>query len=344
MLKAAVIGVGTMGRHHQRVYRDLEGVGLVAVADARPEVARAEGARYGATPYTDHRAMLARERPDLVSIAVPTGEHHRVTLDALEAGCHVLVEKPIARTAEEGAEMIRAARAAGRVLTVGHIERYNPVVAELKRRLDAGEVGRIFQILARRLGPFPARIRDVGVIVDLATHDLDVMRYLTGAEALRAHVETAREFHSCNEDLFAGLVRFENHVLGILEVNWLTPAKIREIYVTGERGMFLANYVAQELYFYENADARHATWDDPNGFRSVSEGTMTRFPVARDEPLRVELAAFVAAVRDGHCDALVPPEDGLAALELALAMVRGGETQQTVHLERPAEPLPATGR
>lgn len=341
MLTAAVIGVGTMGRHHLRVYRDLEGVQLVAAADAREEVASAEAGRHGARAYGDYRELLRQERPDLVSVVVPTSEHCRVVVEALSAGCHVLVEKPIASSVPEAEEMIRTARRADRLLMVGHIERFNPVILELKRRLEAGELGRIFQILTRRLGPFPARIRDVGVIVDLATHDLDVMRYLTGAEAVRAHVETDREFHSCNEDLFAGLVRFDNNVLGVLEVNWLTPAKIREIYVTGERGMFLANYVTQELFFYENADARRATWDDPSGFRSVSEGTMTRFPVPKGEPLRIELESFVAAVRDGQRARFASSEDGLAALRLALAMVQAGQTQRTVHLEPLPQPLVA---
>lgn len=177
MMRAAVIGVGAMGRNHARVYREMPETDLVAVADLDEARAGEVVRLYGGSVYTDHQVMLSEVRPDLVSVAVPTKEHYKVGLCALEAGCHVLVEKPIAATLEQGRHMIDRAAQVGRVLVVGHIERYNPAVTELKRRLEEGQLGRIFQIRARRLGPFPARVRDVGVVVDLATHDLDIMRY-----------------------------------------------------------------------------------------------------------------------------------------------------------------------
>src|SRR5205814_9486836 len=148
-------------------------------------------------------------------------------------GIHLLVEKPIAFTVEEGAEMIRLAAEAGVVLTVGHVERYNPAIIALKQRLLAGDLGRVYQIHARRLGPFPARVRDVGVVIDLATHDADIMRYLTGAEALRVSAETAQRIHTDHEDLLSGLIRFADDTIGVLDINWLTPTKIRELLVTG---------------------------------------------------------------------------------------------------------------
>jgi predicted dehydrogenase len=120
---------------------------------------------------------------------------------------------------------------------VGHVERYNPAVVELKRRLDAGELGRIFEIVARRKGPFPDRVRDVGVVMDLAAHDLDVMWYLTGAEVTRVYAETAQRVHESHEDLLLGTLRFSDGILGVLDINWLTPTKIRELSVIGERGM-----------------------------------------------------------------------------------------------------------
>ena len=122
------------------------------------------------------------------------------------------------------------------MLTVGHIERFNPAIRELRRRLAAGELGRIFQIHATRLGPFPARIRDVGVVVDLAPHDLDVMRYLVGSEPIRLYAETERRIHTEHEDLFIGIMKFANGVVGMLDINWLTPTKRRTLTVTGERG------------------------------------------------------------------------------------------------------------
>src|SRR5262249_7474728 len=155
-----------------RVYRDLDGARLVAIADSDPETARRVGERHGVTAYVDHRELLERERPEAVSVVVPTSGHCAVVMDALDAGCHVLVGKPIASRVEEGERMTAAARSRGRVLTVGHIERFNPAILELRQRLESGALGRPYQMHARRLGPFPQRIRDVGVVVDLATHDL----------------------------------------------------------------------------------------------------------------------------------------------------------------------------
>ncbi len=321
-LRAAVIGVGAMGRHHARVYRELDGVDLVGVADPSEENAAFVGGRYGVPTFADHVEMLETVRPDLVSVVVPTKLHLRVAGDAIDAGAGVLVEKPIAATADEGRALIERARAAGVVLTVGHIERFNPAVRALKERLDAGALGRIFVIRARRTGPFPARVRDVGVVVDLASHDLDIMRWLVGSPVERIHAETAQRIHTDHEDMVAGLLRFETGELGILDINWLTPTKVRELSVTGERGMFVANYLSQELTFYENV-AADSHWERYGELQGVGEGNMTRLAIARREPLAAELDAFATAVRDGT-PPVVRGEDGLAALALALAVVRAG--------------------
>jgi predicted dehydrogenase len=323
MTKAAVIGVGAMGRNHARVYNEMPEVELAAVADLKPELAREASRLYGARSYTDYRHMLEETRPTVVSVAVPTQAHCRVTLDALEVGCHVLVEKPIAATLEEGRDMIARAVELNRILTVGHIERYNPAIIELKHQLDEGKIGRIFQIHARRLGPFPARVRDVGVVIDLATHDLDIMRHLTGRDVQRLYGETEQEIHTAHEDLFSGLVRFEDGVLGVLNINWLTPTKIREITVTGQGGMFLANLLTQDLYFYENEEAGGLDWSHLSLLRGVGEGQMVRLRLQRREPLRAELEAFVAAAQ-GEKAEIVRGEDGLIALELAQTLVQSG--------------------
>ncbi len=330
MLKAAVIGVGAMGRNHARVYNELANVELVAVVDADQGTANEIARLYGrAAAFTDYREMIERVGPDVVSVVVPTQVHFPVTLDVLAAGCHVLVEKPISATLDEGRQMIERADALHKVLAVGHIERYNPAVVELKRRLDAGELGRIFQVHARRLGPFPSRVRDVGVIVDLAPHDLDIMRYITGKEACRLYAETQQEIHTAHEDLFSGLVRFEDDVLGVLNINWLTPTKIREITVTGQRGMFLANLLTQDLYFYENAQAGGLKWNHLSLLRGVGEGQMIRLRLNRREPLRVELEAFIASVK-GERTMLVSGMDGLIALELSQLLIRSARENQVI--------------
>jgi len=309
-LRAAVIGLGSMGRNHVRVWDEaVDGVELVAIADPDPEALRraSDGRRVRA--YADAGAMLAEESLDLVSVAVPTSMHLPATLAALGSGAHVLVEKPIAASREEAEAMMAAATDAGRILSVGHIERFNPAIRELRRRLAAGELGRIFEIRATRLGPFPARIRDVGVVLDLAPHDLDVMRYLIGSDPVRVYGETERRIHTDHEDLFAGLLRFANGAVGVLDINWLTPTKQRTLTVTGERGMFTADYLAQDLVRWANpADA------------TVAEGDREPIAVERREPLVVELEEFARAVRDGG-PAPVDPHEAMVALLLARALV-----------------------
>jgi predicted dehydrogenase len=318
-LRAAVIGLGTMGGNHARVWDEsVEGVELVAVADPDPAAVERASAGRRARGYRDANELLAAERPDLVSVAAPTSMHEDVTLAALAAGSHVLVEKPIAASRDEAERMIAAAEAAGRMLTVGHIERFNPAIVELRRRLAAGELGRIFEIHATRLGPFPSRIRDVGVVVDLAPHDLDVMRYLLGCDPVRLFAETEQRIHTDHEDLFVGVLKFADGAIGVLDINWLTPTKRRVLTVTGERGMYVADYLSQELTFYPNpADA------------TVVEGERRPREVARREPLVVELEAFAAAVRSGGPPP-VDPREALVALMLARALVEAAQRGEVV--------------
>ncbi len=328
-IRAAVIGVGAMGRNHARVYSDLPEVDLVGVADVDAKAAGAVAEKYGAKPYGDFERMLDELHPDAVTIAVPTVQHCRVALPVIERGVHLLIEKPIAFSLEEGEQIITSAERRGVKLMIGHIERFNPAVTALKTQLAAGALGRVFQIDARRQGPFPVRVVDVGAVIDLAVHDLDIMRYITGAEVIRAYAETERRIHSTREDLLTGLVRLSDGTVGTLTINWLTPTKIRELYVTGERGMFRVDYLTQDLYFYENATVVDGDWDTLRVLRGVSEGRMIRHVITKKEPLRGELEAFLAAVR-GEAPVLITGNDGLTALKLALDMVASGIEHRTV--------------
>jgi predicted dehydrogenase len=329
-LRAGVVGVGMMGRNHARVWdKVVAEADLVAVADPDPAaVARATRGRR-ARGFEDVERMLAEEELDLVSVVAPTSLHLPATLAALRAGANVLVEKPIAATRDEAQAMIEAANAAGRMLTVGHIERFNPAIRELRRRLEAGELGRIFQISATRLGPFPARIRDVGVVVDLAPHDLDVMRFLVGAEPVRIYAETEQRIHTEHEDLFNGTIRFANGVLGVLNINWVTPTKRRVLTVTGERGMYVADYITQDLVFYANPEAAGVADPRSAEITTVTEGEMTHLSVHPEEPLVVELREFARAVRDGGPPP-VDPHDAMVALLLARKMVESAESGQAI--------------
>ncbi|MCL4230749.1 MAG: Gfo/Idh/MocA family oxidoreductase [Dehalococcoidia bacterium] len=316
-LRAAVVGLGSMGANHARVLSELPGVELVAVADSDPErVARATANR--AFPgFTDTSTLLAEARPDMVSVVVPTGLHEAVAVQAITAGANVLVEKPIAADLAAASRIAAAAESCGKVLMVGHIERFNSAVRELKARLDAGQGGRVLQIRARRVGPFPHRIRDVGVIHDLAPHDIDIMRFLLGDEVERVYAEAQSHIATGNEDLFAGMLHFRSGVLGLLDINWLTPMKERTLTVLCEKGMFVADYAIQSLAFYEN----YAAAAKEGAIASVTEGPMTRYPVNYREPLRVELEAFRDAIQQG-LPAPVGARDGIAALAVAEALVQ----------------------
>ncbi len=330
-LKAAVIGVGSMGQHHARVYTALPTTTLVGVADVNADRAEQLASTYGVRAYADYRRMLDTEDPDLVTVAVPTSLHEAVATRAMESGAHVLIEKPIAATIGEAQRLIERAEDLERKMMVGHIVRFDPAIQALKKHLDDGELGRIFQIMCRRVGPFPARIRDVGVVIDLAPHDLDIMRFISGDEPVRVYAETQQEIHTAHEDLVTALLHFRGGLTGVLEINWLTPTKVREVVVLGERGMFRVDSLTKDLFFYENAQANTEMWDALEVLKGVSEGRMVRYPLRRYEPLKAELEAFATAVLENE-PVPVSGDDGLAALRLALAVVESGERHQVVEI------------
>ncbi len=323
MLKAAVIGVGSIGQNHARVYREMDGVNLVGISDANAGTAAKIGNRLNIPFYTDVTKMLEEQKPDLLSVCVPTSLHYKVGMEMLERGLHVLMEKPITSTLEQGEELCAKAKEKGLVLAVGHIERFNPAAMELRRRMKEGMVGRVYKIHAQRLSPYPPRIQDAGVVIDLASHDIDLIRYLMNEEVLRVYGETIQTINSDREDMFSGLMRFRGGTVGVLDVNWVTPTKIRRLTVTGSRGMFDCNLLSQELFFYEN-EVAPSQWDTLSILRGVSEGNVLGIRIQRHEPLAAELNDFVGAVRDGR-NPTVSGADGLETLRLALDFVRSGK-------------------
>jgi len=327
-LKVAVIGVGSMGRNHARVYRELPDVELVGVADLKPAEAEAVARRAGTQAYTDYRRLMDEQRPQAITIATPTVQHLPIALEAIQRGIHVLVEKPIASDTHQARCMIEAAERAGVCLMVGHVERFNPALVALKEHLAAGQLGRLYQVDARRQGPYPMRVKDVGVAIDLAVHELDIIRYLSQAEVARVYAEVSSRVSS-HEEMLSGLVRLSDDTVGTLTISWLTPTKIRELYMTGERGMFRLDYLTQDLYFYENATAEGVAWETLRVFRGVSEGQMIRYAVKKREPLQVELEAFLAAVR-GEAPAAVSGLDGLRALQLAQALLQSAREHRAI--------------
>ncbi len=326
-IPVAVVGLGSMGANHARIYASLPGAWLVGVADLDAERrAAAQRLAPGVAAFADFRAMLAETQPVAVSVAVPTRAHLEVGLAVLDAGAHLLVEKPIASDLAEGSMLLRAAAAAERLLMVGHVERFNPAVRALKRRLAAGELGRLYQIHAQRVGPFPARIRDVGVVYDLAPHDIDVMRYLLDEEVARVYAETERRLNTEHEDMLLGLIRFRSGVVGAVDINWLTPEKVRRLRVLGERGSYELDYIAQTLDFApRTGDAgpspRRRVWPEPPD-------------ATPEEPLRVELSAFLDAIGAGGPSPM-SGADALAALDLAAKLVQSGAEGRAIDVAHP---------
>jgi predicted dehydrogenase len=328
-IRVAVIGVGSMGRNHARVYNELSDANLVAIADINERLGTDVAEKYGVKAYTDYKKLLKHEKPDAISIVVPTAYHLEVALRSLEAGANILIEKPIAATIKEGLSIIHKAEEVDRHLMIGHIVRFNPAIQALKEKIVNGEIGRIFQVFCRRIGPFPKRIRDVGAVVDLATHDLDTMRFLLGESPIRIYAETEQNIHTEYEDMLFSLMRFPGGITGALEINWLTPTKVREVLVLGERGLFRVDDLMQDFYYYENADIENDSWASLVNLKGVSEGRMIRFPLQRYEPLKAELQSFIETVR-GDTPCMITGTDGLEALRLALALVESGNKNQVI--------------
>jgi UDP-N-acetylglucosamine 3-dehydrogenase len=326
---ALIAGLGHMGSLHARVLSQLEGVAIVAAVD--PDAVRREqfARRYpGAATYATIDEALAGGGIDFACVAAPAGMLAELGHAAIAAGIAVLVEKPLATDEDSALAVIRDAERSGVLLGVGHVERCNPAVIALKERLDAGAIGRIYQLHARRLSPFPDRDSMLGVALDLASHDIDVMRYLTGAEITRVYAETAQRLHEDAEDLIAATMRLDNDTTGLLEVNWLTPAKVRELTVTGEGGTYVLNYLSQELYFYSHP-TEPTSWDTLANMRGAGEGDMIRYALARREPLLVQWEAFLTALSD-EGKPRATGYDGYAALSTARAIQRSGSSHGAV--------------
>ena len=328
-LKVAVIGVGAMGRNHARVYSTMPNVTLVAVCDPS-ETGKQIAESYNVKYYPDYKQMIADEKIDAVSICVPTKFHAEAAIFAARKKIHILVEKPIATTVAEAEDMIKEAKKNKIKLMVGHIECFNPVVIELKKRISNGELGKIYKVNCNRMGPSVSRIYDVGVVIDLAIHEIYILKYLIDSDVKRVYAETERKIHSTHEDLLIGTMRFENDVLGVINTNWITPRKFREITVTGEKGMFVANYLTQDLDFYENDFVRKKV-EYPSHSMLVIEGKKIKIDVDKSEPLRNELEAFSKCVIK-DLNVPVNGQEGIIALDIAQKLLESSKENKVINL------------
>ena len=327
-LKAAVVGTGAMGKSHARIYSDMDKVELMAVCDKDEKIVNEIAKKYNANLFTDYKKI--DESLDAVSVCVPTKLHKDISLFFINKGINVIVEKPIASNVEEAKILIEAAKKNNVKLMVGHVERFNPVINEIKKRLDNNEMGKIYSITTNRFSPFPHRVIDVGVTIDLAIHDIDIIMYLNKAKIKRIYAEMGQKIHASHEDMLNAIIKFENNVTGAINTNWLTPKKVREINVTGENGMFIAEYLTQDLYFYKNEFAEK-NFDYSEGIKSVIEGDMVKIKINNKEPLLSELEEFRDCIINDRKPA-VTGEDGLKALEVASKIREAANNNKVVFL------------
>lgn len=325
-LRAGLIGLGSMGRHHARVIREIEGMDLVAIADpAGDKFGVAKGLEV--LPNVD---SLIAAGIDTAMVAVPTVYHEDVALKLAAAGVHTMVEKPIAHDVDAGKRVAAAFADSDLVGAVGYVERCNPAIMALRQKLAEGILGEIYQIQTRRQGPFPARISDVGVVKDLATHDIDLTAYVAGAGYANVAAQTSHRSGREFEDMVIVSGQLTNGIMVNHVVNWLSPFKERLTLVTGERGALVADTLNNDLTFYENG-TEPTQWDVVAQFRGVSEGPVTRYAIVKREPLRVEQERFRDAV-NGEGTEIVTMEQGVATLEVIEAILGSARTGESVSL------------
>jgi UDP-N-acetylglucosamine 3-dehydrogenase len=291
----------------------MEEANLVAVSDVSERALKKIEKKYGAEGYTDYNELL--ENPDIeaVSVCVPTTFHQAEVMEAIKHGKHVLVEKPIAFTVHEAEEMIAAAKEAGVMLATGHVERFNPAVQKAKELIDDGVIGDIVSAFAKRVGPLPPRIKDVGVSIDLAIHDLDIMNYLFEEEVVQVYGSMNSSFDDSEfEDHAEIMVNFDNESTGIIEVNWLTPYKRRELELTGTAGIISVDYIKQSIEVY---------------------GKFAQdIQIKHEEPLKSELKSFLIAVMNGE-EPEITGEDGLKALKMVIAANQSSKEHKPISFE-----------
>jgi len=328
-IRMGLVGLGSMGRNHLRVISGHADTIMAAVADTDAAALEAATAQTGAAGFADPIEMIRDAEIDAVVIAAPTTAHVPLALSAIERGIPVLVEKPLAATHQEALRIVDAGRAAGVAVQVGHVERYNPAVLRLGELLRQGWLTTIYAIVSRRAGPFPARIRDVGVTVDLGTHDADMLSWIAGERPTRVYAELAQRKHATHEDLLFGLLHFPSGASGMLDVNWLTPAKRRQLTVVGEEGMFELDYLTQRLTFTKS-DLAHS--ELIAGYATTFSGDVLEIEVAVHEPLKAQLDAFVRSIRTGERP-YVDGEDGAWAVRIATGLLESASNARPVILD-----------
>src|SRR5579872_2758378 len=299
-LRVGVIGVGVMGSNHARVFTGLPGAELVAVADPDRKQAEFVARTLGCAAVATVDELL-NLKIDAVTIAAPTHLHRDLALAAIARGVHVLVEKPIASNVEEGRAIVAAAERAGVTLMVGHVERFNPAVQAIKEAIRGED---ILSIAITRVGPFPPRMSNVGVVIDLAVHDIDLIRWFTDSEIVEVQPQLSNAMAE-REDIALLQFRTASGVLAHINTNWLTPFKARTVHVATKRKYVIGDLLTRQV-------------TECYGFQPDGSYSMRHLSVGHAEPLRSELMAFIKAIRNRTPPA-VSGEEGVASLAVAIA-------------------------
>ena len=298
-LRVGVVGVGVMGSNHARVFADLPGVRLVGVADPDRNQRDFVSGILGCTTFGTMEGLLDHG-VDALTIAAPTHLHRELAIACIERGVHVLVEKPIASSVEEGRAIIAAARRAGVALMVGHVERFNPTVEAIKEAIRDED---ILSIAITRVGPFPPRMSNVGVVIDLAVHDIDLIRWFTESDIAEVQPQLSSAVAE-REDIALLQFRTASGVLAHINTNWLTPFKARNVTIATRKKYIMGDLLTRQV-------------TECFGFQPDGSYSMRHLSVGHAEPLRAELQAFIGAIRDNRQPA-VTGEEGVASLEIAI--------------------------
>jgi UDP-N-acetylglucosamine 3-dehydrogenase len=327
-LKVGLIGLGMMGKNHLRILSSLEGVDLVGIADPLFD----SGTNSDTKQYeifTEYRDLLDRGL-DYCVISAPTGFHREISVEALSRDVNCLIEKPVAVNYGEALEIEIAADKAKKLVGIGHIERHNSAIRQLKRRLLGGDLGAIYQISIRRQGPFPSRIADVGVVKDLATHDIDLAMWLSESQFASVSAQTTHRSGREHEDLVSINGKLQNQIVVNLLVNWLSPLKERSLVVTGERGSFVVDTLSSDLTFYENGN-HDVSQDSYLHFKGVKQGNVTTFAFDKPEPLRIEHESFRDKLLGKDSD-IATLKEGIETVRVADAIIQSSELSQSIKL------------
>ena len=327
-LRAGLIGLGAMGQNHRRIMSSLEGIELVGIADPlgmEIDAIKSDGCEI----FTDYKELLVREL-DYCVIAAPTELHKEIAIRTLECEVNCLIEKPVAMNYEDALEIQKVAQKQNLLVGIGHIERYNSAIRQLKKRLQDGDLGAIYQISLRRQGPFPSRIADVGVVKDLATHDIDLAMWLSESSFVHINAQTAHRSGREHEDLVAINGQLKNNVVVNLLVNWLSPLKERSLVVTGERGAYVVDTLNSDLTFYENGN-HEVSQEVYLHFKGVKQGDVTTFAFVKPEPLLVEHENFRDKLLGKQAD-IVTLAEGVETVRVADAAIQSSKIGQSIKL------------